>query len=128
MTKETRWILLSVAALALGVLILRPSWRLAKRTAHEARARESVRSINNAEQQFARLNPSLGFTCDLDDLRRGGWMPPRSSAYDYEIRCDGVERPRTSYLTFAYPADKLPQGVWGFSVICSDQSGNVWQN
>ena len=114
MTKKTRWILLSVAALAIGVLILRPFWRLAKQTAHEARARESVRSINNAEQQFARLNPSQGFTCDLDDLRRAGWVPPSSSPYAYEIGCDGLERPRTSYLIFAYPADKLPQGVWGF--------------
>jgi len=115
-------------ALAIGVLILRPFWRLAKQTAHEARARESVRSINNAEQQFARLNPSQGFTCDLDDLRRAGWVPPSSSPYAYEIGCDGLERPRTSYLIFAYPADKLPQGVWGFWVMCSDQSGKVWQN
>lgn len=129
MTKRKGWLFLScVAAIAFGVLLNRPYWRLAKQTAQQAHASENIRSINDAEQQFARLNPSQGFACDLDELRRAGWVPPSLSSYTYQIFCDGIARPRTSYLIVAYPENKLPDGVWGFWVLCSDQSGKSWQN
>lgn len=131
MSKKKGWILLLLcAAIAVGVLLNRPYWRLAKQTAQQAHARENIRSINGAEQQFAKLNPLQGFACELDDLRRAGWVPRSPSTYKYQIFCDGLKRPRTSYLIVAYPEEKLVEsdGVWGFWVLCSDQSGKRWQN
>jgi hypothetical protein len=105
------------------------SMELAKDYAQEANARKSVEALNKAEGKIASINPARGFTCDLDELRIAGWSEPQATTYAFELHCD-EERgiPQSSYFVSAYPADKRARGVWGFTVVCSDQSGRVWQS
>jgi hypothetical protein len=124
-----------LAVLGIVVLLSGIAWfmtrtlRLAKDTAQEAHARQSVKALNEAEQKFARLNPVKGFTCDMVDLRNTGWSKPESSAYVFELHCGANSRPpHSTYLVSAYPIDKKARGVWGFPVVCSDQSGRIWRS
>ena len=112
-----------------GWWFLSSAWELARDTADASHARAYMKRIDQAQKQFARDNPTRGFACQLDDLRRAGLPSPPDSKYDFELHCDNRKNdPETEYLFVAYPADKRVKGVWGFTVFCSDQTGEIWSS
>jgi hypothetical protein len=120
---------------ALGFCIWAGWWflsragELARDTADASHAQEYVRRIDQTQKRFAQDNPTRGFACQLDDLRRIGLHSPSDSKYTFELHCDNQKNPlETGYLVVAYPGDKRVKGVWGFRVFCSDQTGEIWSN
>jgi hypothetical protein len=95
------------------------AWERARDETEASRAQLYLKEINEGQREFARNNPTRGFACQLDDLRRGGLRPPTERTYDFELHCHNEEKPpATEYLVAAYPADKRVKGVWGFWVFC----------
>ena len=128
---------MSVKRLSLMVLVafciwggwwfLSRTWERARDEAEASRAQLYLKQIDNRQREFARNNPTLGFACQLDDLLQAGLRPPTEGTYEFELHCHHAEKPpETDYLVAAYPADKRVQGVWGFWVFCSDQTGEIW--
>ena len=87
-----------------------------------------MKRIEAAQNGFARDNPTRGFACQLEDLRRAGLRSPSENKYNFELHCANRETPEMGYLLIAYPADKRAKGVWGFWVFCSDQTGESWSS
>ncbi|MGA7968354.1 MAG: hypothetical protein WA800_13605 [Terriglobales bacterium] len=124
-----RWTLLVVLALCSwgGWWFLSRAFKLARDTADQSRARAYIKQIDERQLRFAKDNPAQGFACQLDDLLRAGLPSAVGSKYTFELHCEKREQsPEMGYLVTAYPADKQIDGVWGFWVFCSDQSGEIW--
>lgn len=99
----------------------------ARDEAEASRAQLYLRQIDERQREFARNNPTRGFACQLDDLLRASLRPPTEGKYKFELYCHRGEKPtETAYMVAAYPADKRVKGVWGFWVLCSDQTGDIW--
>jgi len=110
-----------------GWWFLSRTWERAKDEAAASHAQAYLKQIDERQTEFARNNPTRGFACQLDDLRRAGLRPPSEGKYDFELHChNGEKLPEMDYLVAAYPADKRVKGVWGFWVFCSDQTGEIW--
>ncbi len=125
-----------VSLLVLLALCTWGGWWFLSRTLERARdeadashAQAYMKRIDEAQQGFAKDNPTRGFACQLDDLRRAGLPSSSESKYNFELHCDKRKKPpEMEYLTVAYRADKRVKGVWGFWVFCSDQTGEIWSN
>lgn len=122
-----------LVALGLSVWVgwwfLSRSLALARETADASHARVYLKRIDQLEKQFAQDNPTRSFACQLDDLRRAGLPSQSESKYNFELHCENQENgAATKYLVAAYPADKRVNGVWGFRVFCSDQTGEIWSS
>jgi len=112
-----------------GWWFLSRAWELAIDTADESHAQAYMKRIDQTQTRFARDNPTRGFACQLDDLRRTGLPSPFDNKYTFELHCDNRKNPpEAAYSAVAYPTDKLVKGVWGFRVFCSDQTGEIWSN
>jgi hypothetical protein len=124
-----RWSLLVLLALcAWGAWwFLSRAFALARDTAYESRARAYIKRIDEVQKGFLKNNPEQGFACKLDDLRRAGLASPSENKFNFELHCGRRGGPpEMEYLVVAYPADKRVQGVSGFQVFCSDQTGEIW--
>jgi hypothetical protein len=124
-----RWTLLVVLALFSwgGWWFLSRAFKLARDTADQSHARAYIKQIDETQLRFVKDNPPRGFACKLDDLQRAGLPTAFGSKYTFELQCEGREQPpEMGYLVIAYPADKQIDGIWGFWVFCSDQSGEIW--
>lgn len=112
-----------------GWRFLSRAWELARDTADASHAQAYMKRIDQTQKRFTQDNPTRGFACQLDDLRRTGLPSPSDSKYTFELHCDNRNNlPETGYSVVAYPADKRVKGVWGFRVFCSDQTGEIWSN
>jgi hypothetical protein len=112
-----------------GWWFLSRTWERARDEADASRAQAHMKRIDEAQTRFARDNPTRGFACQLDDLRRADMQSPSESNYNFELHCDNREKlPEIEYLVIAYPADKRVKGVWGFWVFCSDQTAEIWSS
>jgi hypothetical protein len=126
-----RWSLLVVLALCTwgGWWFLPRAFERARDEADESHAQAYLKRIDETQKGFVRANPTRGFACKLDDLRRAGLPSPSDNRYSFELHCDSREKPpEMEYLVFAYPANKRVKGVWGFRVFCSDQTSKIWSN
>jgi hypothetical protein len=128
MTVKRFSLLVLVAFFLWGVWwFLSRSWDRARDEAEASRAQLYLTQIDERQSEFARNNPTRRFACQLDDLLRAGLRPPTEGKYKFELYCHQGEKPtETDYLVAAYPTDKRVKGVWGFWVLCSDQTGEVW--
>ena len=112
-----------------GWWFLSRTWERARDEADASHAQAYMIRIDEAQKEFARDNPTRGFACQLDDLRRAGLRSASESKYKFELHCDNRGKlPDVEYLAIAYPADKRVKGVWGFWVFCSAQTGEIWGN
>lgn len=112
-----------------GWWFLSRAWELARDSADASHAQAHVKRIDQTQKRFAQDNLRRGFACQFDDLLRTGLPSLSHSKYNFELHCDNRQNPpETEYLVVAYPADKRVQGVWGFRVFCSDQTGEIWSN
>jgi hypothetical protein len=110
-----------------GWWFLSRAFKLARETADQSHAQAYMKRINQAQNGFLRDNPAIGYACKVDDLRRAGLTSPSDSKHNFELYCDKqVKHPEMAYLLVAYPADKHVNGVWGFRVFCSNQTGDIW--
>jgi hypothetical protein len=124
-----RWVLLPLLALGAwgGWWFFSRVLELAKDTADESHARAYIKQIAEAQKLYLSDNPTEGFACGLDDLRRAGLPSPPENQYIFELHCDNRKKtPEAEYWAVAYPADKRIKGAWGFSLVCSDQTGEIW--
>jgi hypothetical protein len=85
-----------------------------------------MRTLNDAEAQFAHAHPSVGFTCALSQLPSSGEIQRllRGNGIDngYAFEITGCQesksgKPNSSYYTSARPLHS------GQPAFCSDQSG-----
>jgi hypothetical protein len=112
-----------------GWWFLSRTWERARDEADASHAQAYMKRVDETQQGFAKDNPTRGFACQLDDLRRTGLPSSAESKYNFELHCDKRKKPpEMEYLVVAYPADKRVKGVWGFWVFCSDQTGEIWSN
>jgi hypothetical protein len=112
-----------------GWWFLSRAWRLARETSDASHAQAYLKQIDQAQKRFARDNPTRGFACQLDDLRRAGLPSSSDTKYNVELHCNKrMNLSETEYLVITYPADKRVTGAWGFRVFCSDQTGQIWSN
>ncbi len=89
-----------VSLLVLLALCTWGGWWFLSRTLERARdeadashAQAYMKRIDEAQQGFAKDNPTRGFACQLDDLRRAGLPSSSESKYNFELHCDKQRNP-----------------------------------
>jgi hypothetical protein len=127
--KKTRAARISLAVLAVVIVVgyfaFRMIWGLMM-LGYVDSAIYRMRVLSNAEAQFARMHPELGYTCSLSQLRSGDETVRRvakngiDNGYVFEIvgcQAQGAAKPNATYYLTARPLHS------GQPAYCSDQSG-----
>jgi type IV pilus assembly protein PilA len=121
------WLILGLVFVAIVLVIAIPNLKLARMTANESSARDSLRAVNAAEARFAKLHPTEGYTCSLaklGELRLIAVSLASGKDHGYVFEMSGCEStlPSATYRLSAYPAERNQTGYW---VFCTDQTGTV---
>jgi hypothetical protein len=61
---------------------------LARDTTDESHARTYIKRIDKVQRGSLTDNPTQGFACELDDLRRSGLASPSQNKYNFERHWD----------------------------------------
>jgi type II secretory pathway pseudopilin PulG len=126
-SNRTISIIVLLGFVAVVAIIVIPNLSLARMTANEAAARQSLRAINLAQAKFAESNPKKGFACGLRTLGNSRFLSDSLASgadkgYLFDISNCESELPNKAYRLSAHPAQKNKTGYWEF---CSDQTAIV---
>jgi hypothetical protein len=97
--------------LLMGMLMV-----VAQTSGEDASPVGSLKAINEAQANYVKNNPAIGYACDLAALAQG----KEHGGYHFKLECKQKTKPVSEYRVSAVPSKKDAGQVY-----CTDQSGIV---